>query len=108
LLKLTLIVGDYLAEIETRLEILLLSLYYSEGRTMNELSSLIDFTRSIIYSELQKLLIQGFVSRSKLTRLDKRLGRRIHFFSYFLTKKAISYVQSSSQISEGSNWAFAF
>ena len=97
-----------MAELETRFDIILLSLYYSEGRTMNELSSLIDFSRSIIYSELRKLLTEGFVSRSKLTRLDKSLGRRIHFFSYFLTQKATSYVQSSTQLSEGSNWAFAF
>jgi len=97
-----------MAELESRLDILLLSLYYSEGRTMNELTSLIDFSRSIIYTELRKLLSEGLVSRSKLTRLDKRLGRRIHFFSYFLTQKAVSYVQSSTQVNEGSNWAFAF
>ena len=100
--------SDYMAELQSRLDILLLSLYYSEGRTMNELSTLIDFSRSIIYSELRKLLTEGFVNRSKLTRLDKRLGRRIHFFNYFLTKKATSYIQSSTQLSEGSNWAFAF
>ena len=97
-----------MTEIESRSEILLLSLYYSEGRTMNELSTLISFSSGIIYSELRKLLTEGYVSRSKLTRLDINLGRRIHFFSYFLTKKAISFVQTSSQLSEGSNWAFAF
>ena len=97
-----------MAELESRLDILLLSLYYSEGRTINELSALIDFSKSVIYAELRKLLAEGLVSRSKLTRLDKPLGRRIHFFNYFLTKKATCYIQSSTQLNEGSNWAFAF
>ncbi|MHA1912166.1 MAG: hypothetical protein ACTSYA_10765 [Candidatus Kariarchaeaceae archaeon] len=97
-----------MAELESRLDILLLSLYYSEGRTMNELSTLINFSKSIIYAELRKLVSEGLVSRLKLTRLDKHLGRRIHFFNYFLTKKATSYIQSSTQLSEGSNWVFAF
>lgn len=92
----------------TRPEIILLSLYYSEGRSVNDLLSLIDFSRGIIYSELRKLLTDGLVERTKLTRFDLHLSRRIHFFSYFLTKEAISKVQSSTQASDGLNWAFAF
>ena len=92
----------------SRSEILLTSLYYSEGRTMNELSSFVDFSRGIIYSELRKLLSQGFVYRSRSTRFDERLGRRIHFFIYFLTDKASSFVQSLSHHDTGPTWAFAF